>query len=98
MKCTTFLTGFVLLLLTVSAPGFAQDPGWPRKLEKAGGTVIGFVDLCDYPEPQFRICKIAREDQLRPAITSARLVALAVAPKVPVVGLDAAESQRSMRD
>ena len=47
MKCTAFLTGFVLLLLTVSAPGFAQDPGWPRKLEKAGGTVIGYQPQVD---------------------------------------------------
>ncbi|MGB8324067.1 MAG: hypothetical protein WCE52_14005 [Candidatus Acidiferrum sp.] len=40
MKCMTTLAGFVVLLLMASAPGFAQDPGWPRKLEKSGGTVI----------------------------------------------------------
>ena len=42
MKRMTFLTGFVVLLLMASAPGFAQDPGWPRKLEKAGGTIIAY--------------------------------------------------------
>ena len=47
MKCMTFLTVFVVLLLTASAPGFAQDPGWPRKLEKPGGTGIVYQPQVD---------------------------------------------------
>ena len=47
MKCMTFITGFVVLLLTVSVPGFAQDPGWPRKLEKPGGTGIVYQPQVD---------------------------------------------------
>ena len=47
MKCMTFLTGFVVLLLMATAPGFAQDPGWPRKLEKAGGTIIAYQPQVD---------------------------------------------------
>ncbi len=47
MKCMTFIAGFVVLLLTVSVPGFAQDPGWPRKLEKPGGTGIVYQPQVD---------------------------------------------------
>jgi hypothetical protein len=47
MKCMRFVTGFVVLLLAASAPGFAQDPGWPRKLEKPGGTVIAYQPQVD---------------------------------------------------
>ncbi len=47
MKCMTLLTGFVVLLLMASASGFAQDPGWPRKVEKAGGTIIAYQPEVD---------------------------------------------------
>jgi hypothetical protein len=47
MKCMRFITGFVVLLLAASAHGFAQDPGWPRKLEKPGGTVIAYQPQVD---------------------------------------------------
>jgi hypothetical protein len=47
MKCMRFVTGFVVLLLAASTPGFAQDPGWPRKLEKPGGTVIAYQPQVD---------------------------------------------------
>ena len=47
MKCMTFLAGFVVLLLMVSAPGFAQDPGWPRKHVQPEGTVIGYQPQVD---------------------------------------------------
>jgi hypothetical protein len=46
MKCMTFLVGFVVLLMA-SAAGFAQDPGWPRKLVKAGGTAIAYQPQVD---------------------------------------------------
>ena len=47
MKNMTFLAGFVVLLLMGTAPGFAQDPGWPRKVEKPGGTVIAYQPQVD---------------------------------------------------
>jgi hypothetical protein len=43
----TFLTGFVVLLLTTSAPGFAQDPGWPRKHVQPEGTLITYQPQVD---------------------------------------------------
>ena len=47
MKCMKILTGFLALLLTASFSAFAQDPGWPRKLEKPGGTVIAYQPQVD---------------------------------------------------
>ena len=40
MSCVKILIGFLVLLLTSSMSVFAQDPGWPRKLERSGGTLI----------------------------------------------------------
>ena len=34
-------------MLAVSASVFAQDPGWPRKLQKPGGTVIAYQPQVD---------------------------------------------------
>jgi len=42
-----FLTRFLVFLLAVSASVFAQDPGWPRKLQKTGGTVIAYQPQVD---------------------------------------------------
>ena len=47
MKSMTVLAGFVVLLLMGAAPGFAQDPGWPRKVEKPGGTIIAYQPQVD---------------------------------------------------
>ncbi|MFZ1034729.1 MAG: hypothetical protein WAN72_22260 [Candidatus Acidiferrales bacterium] len=47
MKNMTFLAAFVVLLLIGTAPCFAQDPGWPRKVEKPGGTVIAYQPQVD---------------------------------------------------
>lgn len=47
MKSMTVLAGFVVLLLMGAAPGFAQDPGWPRKVEKTGGTIIAYQPQVD---------------------------------------------------
>ncbi len=47
MKCMKALTGFLVLLLTAGSPAFAQDPGWPRKLERPGGTVIAYQPQVD---------------------------------------------------
>ena len=47
MKCMTIYYRICRILLTVSVPGFAQDPGWPRKLEKPGGTVIVYQPQVD---------------------------------------------------
>ena len=46
MKCISFVAGF-FVLLTVSAAAFAQDPGWPRKLDKPGGTGIVYQPQVD---------------------------------------------------
>jgi hypothetical protein len=43
----TFLAGFVVLLLMDSAPGFAQDPGWPRKHVQPEGTLISYQPQVD---------------------------------------------------
>jgi hypothetical protein len=37
----------LVFLLAASASVFAQDPGWPRKLEKPGGTVIAYQPQVD---------------------------------------------------
>ena len=42
-----FLGGCLVLLLSVGASVFAQDPGWPRKLEKPGGTAIIYQPQVD---------------------------------------------------
>jgi hypothetical protein len=47
MKCMTFLAGFVVLLLMASAPGVAQDPGWPRKHVQPEGTLISYQPQVD---------------------------------------------------
>jgi hypothetical protein len=46
MKCMPILTGFVVLL-TASAPGFGQDPGWPRKHVQPEGTLISYQPQVD---------------------------------------------------
>jgi hypothetical protein len=45
--CLWDLARFLVLLLVSSASAFAQDPGWPRKLEKPGGTVIVYQPQVD---------------------------------------------------
>jgi len=47
MNCFRFLTWFLIFMLAVSASVFAQDPGWPRKLPKPGGTVIAYQPQVD---------------------------------------------------
>jgi len=47
MKCMKSLAGSLALLLTASSFAFAQDLGWPRKLEKSGGTVIAYQPQVD---------------------------------------------------
>ena len=47
MFCLWDLARFLVLLLVSSASAFAQDPGWPRKLEKPGGTVIVYQPQVD---------------------------------------------------
>ncbi len=47
MNCFRFLTRFLVLLLAVSASVFARDPGWPRKLERPGGTAIVYQPQVD---------------------------------------------------
>jgi len=42
-----FLAWFLVFLLAVGASVFAQDPGWPRKLQKPGGTVIAYQPQVD---------------------------------------------------
>jgi len=47
MNYFRFLTRFLVFILAVSASVFAQDPGWPRKLQKPGGTVIAYQPQVD---------------------------------------------------
>ncbi len=47
MNCFRFLGRFLILLLAISTSVFAQDPGWPRKLEKPGGTAIIYQPQVD---------------------------------------------------
>lgn len=45
MNQRTLLTATIALLLSVSM--LAQDPGWPRKNAKAGGTLISYQPQVD---------------------------------------------------
>jgi len=47
MKGMKLLTGSLALVLATGASAFAQDPGWPRKLQKPGGTVIAYQPQVD---------------------------------------------------
>jgi hypothetical protein len=47
MKCIKFFVALLALLLAVSSSTLAQDPGWPRKLEKPGATVIAYQPQVD---------------------------------------------------
>ena len=47
MNYFKFLSRFSFLLLAFSASVFAQDPGWPRKLEKPGGIAIVYQPQVD---------------------------------------------------
>ena len=47
MNCFRFVVRFFVLPLALSASVFAQDPGWPRKLEKPGGTAIVYQPQVD---------------------------------------------------
>lgn len=47
MKRLEYFAGLFLFLLAATAAIFAQDPGWPRKLEKPGGTVIAYQPQVD---------------------------------------------------
>ena len=47
MKCIKPFVALLALLLTASSSTFAQDPGWPRKLDKPGGTVIAYQPQVD---------------------------------------------------
>ncbi len=47
MKCLKYFAGFFLFLLAANASVFAQDPGWPRKLVKPGGTLIIYQPQVD---------------------------------------------------
>lgn len=42
----TFL-GMLALVMTACSSAWAQDPGWPRKLVKPGGTVIVYQPQVD---------------------------------------------------
>jgi hypothetical protein len=41
------VTGLLVFLLALSTSAVAQDPGWPRKLAKPGGTVIAYQPQVD---------------------------------------------------
>jgi hypothetical protein len=47
MKCIKNFVAMLALLLTAGSSAFAQDPGWPRKLQKPGGTVIAYQPQVD---------------------------------------------------
>jgi hypothetical protein len=47
MKCIKLFVALLALLLAASSSAFAQDPGWPRKLEKPGATVIAYQPRVD---------------------------------------------------
>jgi hypothetical protein len=47
MKCIKNSIAAILFLLTLSASALAQDPGWPRKLDRPGGTVIAYQPQVD---------------------------------------------------
>jgi hypothetical protein len=47
MKCLRYFAGLFLFLLAANASVFAQDPGWPRKLVKPGGTLIIYQPQVD---------------------------------------------------
>jgi hypothetical protein len=47
MKCMKAFAAVLTVLLALSASVFAQDPGWPRKLEKPGGTAIVYQPQVD---------------------------------------------------
>jgi hypothetical protein len=47
MRCTKIFLGALALLLAACSCTFAQDPGWPRKLVKPGGTVLIYQPQVD---------------------------------------------------
>jgi len=47
MKSIRAVVFLLAILLIAAMPTFAQDPGWPRKLEKPGGTVIAYQPQVD---------------------------------------------------
>ncbi len=47
MKCMKAFAAVLTLLLALSVSAFAQDPGWPRKLEKPGGAAIVYQPQVD---------------------------------------------------
>lgn len=47
MKTVKTFVRLLLLLIAGLGSAFAQDPGWPRKLEKPGGTVIAYQPQVD---------------------------------------------------
>ncbi len=47
MNCFRFFSRLLVLLLAISASVPAQDPGWPRKLERPGATAIVYQPQVD---------------------------------------------------
>ena len=47
MKYPKICTGLLALQMATGVSSFAQDPGWPRKLEKPGGTAIAYQPQVD---------------------------------------------------
>ena len=47
MKYSKILMAVASLSILLASVAFAQDPGWPRKLEKPGGTVIVYQPQVD---------------------------------------------------
>ncbi len=49
MKSIKLFVALLALPLAVSSSAFAPNPGWPRKLQKPGGTIIAYqppIDEC----------------------------------------------------
>ena len=47
MRCTKIFLGLLALILSACSCAWAQDPGWPRKLVKPGGTVLIYQPQVD---------------------------------------------------
>jgi hypothetical protein len=46
-RCTKIFLGLLALILSACSFAWAQDPGWPRKLVKPGGTVLIYQPQVD---------------------------------------------------
>ncbi len=47
MNCFRFLTWLLVVMFAIGSSVFAQDPGWPRKFDKPGATVIAYQPQVD---------------------------------------------------